>query len=94
MLLEEGAEEDGSVAAVAAEFDEVAFSSLCKGSLGEAEDFGGFGGGDLVVHRSIIAYSRVGLGGWRWGGGFSLTFLVKCATIEVRARCKRSALGF
>lgn len=50
MLSEKLAEEDGGVAAIAAELDKVALGGECL--LGEAKDFGGFFPGDLVVHAA------------------------------------------
>jgi len=49
-FLEEFAEEDGSVTAVATELDEIAFGATREGLLGEAKDFGGLLGSDLVIH--------------------------------------------
>lgn len=47
---QELAEEDGSVAAIAAELNKVACVRVVSKSLrGKAKDFGGFGGGDLIV---------------------------------------------
>lgn len=54
MFLEELAEENRGVAAVATELDEIAFFRVIGESLGgETEDFGGFGGGNLVVDGSF-----------------------------------------
>jgi len=53
-FLEEFAEEDGSVAAVATELDKIAFFRIVgEGLSGETEDFGGLGGGDLVVKLGV-----------------------------------------
>lgn len=57
-FLKEFAEENGGVATVAAEFDEVAFGFSGEGLLGEAEDFRGFVRGDLVVDGG---FSRFGV---------------------------------
>ena len=53
-FLEEFAEEDGSVAAVTTELDEIAFFRVIgEGLGGETEDFGGLGGGDLVINLGV-----------------------------------------
>lgn len=53
-FLEEFAEEDGSVAAVTTELDEIAFFRVIgEGLGGETEDFGGLGGGDLVIKLGV-----------------------------------------
>lgn len=52
MLLEKLAEENRSSSLVAAEFDKI--PSGGQSALGLAKDFGGFGGGDLVVHLGVI----------------------------------------
>lgn len=48
-FLEEFTEENGGVATVATELDEVAGDVPCEGLLGKAKDFRGFVRGDLVV---------------------------------------------